>query len=120
MVSLPAGCGHQPVLLLSVPGPPQKQLNTSTVAVQDLQTLLEQTSAALVASQARLMETHAAAAAAAASPHGSPTRSAELQQEIKALKVRCLRPTECPYMLIDTYAVWASISWRQGRFSVLP
>lgn len=81
---------HQPVLLLSVLGPLQKQLNTSTVAVQDLQTLLEQTSAALVASQARLMETHAATAAAAASPHGSPTRSAELQQEIKALKVGTL------------------------------
>lgn len=100
------------------------------MAVQDLQTLLEQTSAALVASQARLMETHVAATAAAApsSPHGSPTRSAELQQEIKALKVRsepkavaaAFGPTECPYMLVGAYAVWASISWRQGRFSVLP
>ena len=75
----------------------QKQLNSSTVAVQDLQTLLEQTSAALVASQARLKETHTSGAAAAADSSSgssgsrgssSPGRSAALQEEIRGLKVR--------------------------------
>jgi hypothetical protein len=62
------------------------------MAVQDLQTLLEQTSAALVASQAGLMETHAAAAAGVG-PSSSPTRLADLQREMQALKV-CRAPGE--------------------------
>jgi len=74
------------VLCCCAPHIPQKQLNTSVVAVHDLQTLLEQTSAALVASQARLKETHASAH----SSNDSHDRPAALQAEIAALKVKLL------------------------------
>lgn len=62
----------------------QKQQHTSLFELRHLQTMLEQTSAALVAAQARLKETHAGPTG---STQGSPGRSIALHEEIAALKV---------------------------------
>lgn len=92
-VYLPA-CAAAPLSHL-----PQQQLHASQVQVEDLQTMVEQTTAALVAAQARVKETHAgghahchAAVGDATSAHqdsnGSNNGSrAALQAEVVALKV---------------------------------
>jgi hypothetical protein len=79
----------------------QKQVHTYTVEVRDLQTLLEQTSAALVASQARLHETHSGPMQLQHSCSSSST--AELHKEIHDLKVR--------------FAGWA-LGWVQAAYAL--